>query len=448
MNTALQQAQRNMLANLPRQHGFEPAHIEGELPPWVNGTLYRNGPGLSSRFGQRIAHAFDGDGAITAVRVRSGQASTATRLIETRAFKEEEARQQLLYGFQTPWWRRMVNGVRGKTKTPANVNVLFWQGKLYALPEGAQPIEIDANTLETLDEEVFDQLGKGYHSAHPHIVPERKCAYGYRILWGKTSTLSVLAWPEQGTARELIQIPLDNVPYFHDFVATPTHLFFMVPPVNINIFRAMLQIGPMTRIFDWNPQQGTQIIVVPLDAPDEYRRFDTEPFFLWHFAHASVTNQRAELVYSRWRDFSVMAAIGDPDIALDDAPYLTATTIDFQSGEVEHRRLCDVPGEFPQRGADSTLYMLSESKDYSGVIAYKDGQHSVYQFDAGQIASEPLWMPHEDGGLVATLVYDDAWRRSYMAFLDARDIQRGPVAKVWFEHHVPMTFHGAWVPDY
>jgi carotenoid cleavage dioxygenase-like enzyme len=37
--------------NLRREHGFEPMEVEGTLPPDLEGTLYRVGPGSSSASG-------------------------------------------------------------------------------------------------------------------------------------------------------------------------------------------------------------------------------------------------------------------------------------------------------------------------------------------------------------------------------------------------------------
>jgi len=47
--------------------------VEGQIPPELQGTLFRNGPGLLEVNGQRIHHPFDGDGMIT-IAFRDGRA--------------------------------------------------------------------------------------------------------------------------------------------------------------------------------------------------------------------------------------------------------------------------------------------------------------------------------------------------------------------------------------
>ena len=69
--------------NLSREHGFVPLRVEGELPPELRGTFYRNGPGAFDVAGERYRHWFDGDGAVTAVRLDGSAAFGATRLVET-----------------------------------------------------------------------------------------------------------------------------------------------------------------------------------------------------------------------------------------------------------------------------------------------------------------------------------------------------------------------------
>lgn len=46
--------------------------VEGEIPPELNGTLFRNGPGLLDANGQRLHHPWDGDGMICAITFEEG----------------------------------------------------------------------------------------------------------------------------------------------------------------------------------------------------------------------------------------------------------------------------------------------------------------------------------------------------------------------------------------
>ena len=43
--------------NLEQTHNFKPLRIEGKIPHQLRGTLYRTGPGLVEKFGNKI-HPF------------------------------------------------------------------------------------------------------------------------------------------------------------------------------------------------------------------------------------------------------------------------------------------------------------------------------------------------------------------------------------------------------
>jgi len=49
-------------------------------------------------------------------------------------------------------------------------------------------------------------------------------------------------------------------------------------------------------------------------------------------------------------------------------------------------------------------------------------------------------------GLLMTNVYDEETGRSHLAVLDANDVEAGPVFRAHLPHHMPVGFHGLWVP--
>ena len=51
----------------PNEYDYWVDEIEGEIPPGLQGTLFRNGPGLFDIHGVPVQHPFDGDGMVCAV---------------------------------------------------------------------------------------------------------------------------------------------------------------------------------------------------------------------------------------------------------------------------------------------------------------------------------------------------------------------------------------------
>ena len=83
-------------------------------------------------------------------------------------------------------------------------------------------------------------------------------------------------------------------------------------------------------------------------------------------------------------------------------------------------------------------------------VDVETGRDSLWLSGEG-VVSEPIFVPRlgkgaahaEDDGWVLALVYDAASDASNVTVLDARDLSAGPLTRVWFDHHVPPTFHGA-----
>ena len=65
-------------------------------------------------------------------------------------------------------------------------------------------------------------------------------------------------------------------------------------------------------------------------------------------------------------------------------------------------------------------------------------------------ASEPIFVPRnpssntgdEDDGWLLAVIYDSVEHRSDVVILDAKDLHRGPIAKLHLKHHIPYGLHG------
>jgi carotenoid cleavage dioxygenase len=69
----------------------------------------------------------------------------------------------------------------------------------------------------------------------------------------------------------------------------------------------------------------------------------------------------------------------------------------------------------------------------------------------GQHVAEPIFAARPGGadesdGWVLVMVYDEVSQTSRVAVLDAAAPDAGPLGCACFDHHVPVTLHGTWVP--
>lgn len=448
-------------ASLPSTYGFTPMEVEGQLPSSLNGTLFRNGPGSAERFGHVYEHIFHGDGAISAVRFEGGQAEGAVRYVETPAYLEEEAQGRLLYGDGVSWLRRMFNTARGRRKQPMNVNVVHWQGRLFALSDGATPFAIDPVTLAGLGEEDFEGLVVGAHSAHPHWLASRKTLYNFSMIYGQQTEVEVYAFPLEGKPYKVARVPVKGITYVHDFIVTDRHIVFFLSPVRVNVWRSLLQLGGLGDLLQWRPEEGTEVLVIPLDAPERSVSFETEPFFQWHFANAFEREGEVVVDYVRHRDFATLSVIHDKE--QEERPERPEQSLHRAFVDPQARRFRSVPlwdqsCEFPgvterARGTDARyLWMVGAQNDERGLVKFDTHTEQATHVPVmpGQEVSEPIFVPEaspesEDDGHVLMLTYDAPSHRSFVGVYDGKEPSQGPIARVWFEHHIPTTFHGTWM---
>ncbi|MCO4769416.1 MAG: carotenoid oxygenase family protein [Deltaproteobacteria bacterium] len=449
---------------LSRPHGYEPLVIEGALPEALSGTLFRAGPGMFERFGKPYAHPFEADGAVTAVRFGRGVAHGASRLVQSAAYREEEEAGKPLYGSPASWFRRVGNAWKGRIKTSGNTSVLHWQGRLFALMEAGLPQEMELSGLGTLDATDLDGVLNTSFSAHPHRIAKRRTTINFGLRYDKKMHVDLFELPDAGPAKKLGSFEAPWMAMLHDFVVTENHAVFVIGPARLVLWRALLGSNDFGKLFEWNPEMGVQVVVVPLADPGAHKRFDLDPFWVWHFGNA-YENGSGKIVLDmcRYDDFGSLGAIAAPEKELA-PPLLHRMVIDPPSGDVRIEQLWDQFCEFPTIHPDlagrahSRLWMLSERPEGQGITRFSLDTLRARTWEAppGHLVSEPIPVPKtagtdsaafhlENAVWVLTLVFDPDRDQSYIAVLDGERPTSGPVAKVWFDQPLPQTFHGAWV---
>ncbi|MGE0549118.1 MAG: carotenoid oxygenase family protein [Kofleriaceae bacterium] len=452
--------QRLWTEDLPREHGFEPLELEGTLPAELNGTLYRNGPGQFGLHGTRYTHPFEGDGAITSVRLGNGRAFGASKVTETAGLREERATGRMLYGLKAPWLRRVRNALTNRLKNTANTNVIMWQGRLYALMEGGLPTELDSQTLAFRGETTLDNTVVSFFSAHPHRVDARKAIYNFGLEYGRVTRLHTYELPDTGPARHLSAIDLPGAPMLHDFIATESHLVFFLSPVRISVPRMLLQVGGFADMFKWKPELGTEIICVPIDRPAEPVRFTVEAFYQWHFTNAFTRGRELVVDYVRYPTFDSFYEIGafarggGYNALLESQAHRAVVDVDRASlrSEPVLARACEFPTVAPGfEGRDHAVsYLVLDNLRGIGKLDARTGQLMEHMLPDTQRVTEPLFVPRagairQDDGWLIALCHDGPSSRAFLAVYDAARIPDGHIARAWFDHQVPITFHGTFV---
>jgi len=187
------------------------------------------------------------------------------------------------------------------------------------------------------------------------------------------------------------------------------------------------------------------VICVDIAKPEEITRFTTEAFFQWHFANAYTRGKELVIDYARYPSYDTFYEIGgysqgEDRAALSAGRYHRAT-IDLAAKTLRSEQLSDRECEFPSvapadKGREHALAFAAFGQLTAIGSIDSRGKISAHELPSHQRATEPLYV---DGSLLALCHEHD---RAFVAVYDVARIPDGPVAKVWIDHHVPITFHG------
>ena len=235
---------------------------------------------------------------------------------------------------------------------------------------------------------------------------------------------------------------------------TRDHFILLVSPVKMNLGRFFLQLGGFGDFFSWDASLGTEIIVAPISNPTEAIRFQVESFFQYHFANAFERDGKIFVDYVRFKDLNPFEQISGRALDTFIGGQYHRGVIDVKARTWSSSARSSVLAEFPRvhpeiEGEEHsvTWLMRGDARAIIGLDA-ASGKHVEHELPAGQYASEPVFVARgtasERDGHVLAMCHDDASDCGFLAVYDATRIERGPVARVWFDHYITSTFHGNW----
>jgi all-trans-8'-apo-beta-carotenal 15,15'-oxygenase len=443
--------------------------ISGAIPSDLQGTLYRNGPARLQRGGIQVGHWFDGDGAILAVHFAEGQARATYRYVQTAGYVAETEANQLMfggYGMVAPgaWHRRFGRA----SKNVANTSVLALDDRLLALWEGGLPHALDLETLETRGIDNLEGLEQRLpYSAHPKRDPQTGEIYNFGITYGKNAILHLYRSDRQGKLLRKNQLKLPGLSMVHDFVMAGNYLIFCVPPLRLNPLPVLLNLKSYSESLQWQPQVGTEIIVIDRHSLALVSRNTVEPWYQWHFGNGYSDrdgNVAFDLVrYGDFRTNQYLKEIVSGQTQTDAQGYLWQMRLNPLTGKLlESTKLLDQTVEFPsvsplQVGQPSRYTYVSMRRsdavvrqELFGAIARYDHQlqtAAVADLGVNHYGMEPLFIPHvnhSENGWIITVVFDGDRECSEVWIFESDRLDQGAIARMSLPGVVPMGFHGTW----
>lgn len=419
--------------------------IQGQLPQGLRGVFMRNGPNPQFEPDANYSYPFDGSGMVHAVYLEGGRARYRNRWVLTRELAEERAAGRRLYNstFSPPPYANL-----------ANTNIVHHGGRFLALYEGGVPYELDrqANTVGS-----FDYQGRlpGVMSAHPKIDPRtgELLSLQYDLEKGM---LTYMRADRQGRVDRVVGFPAPWRAMVHDIAVTERHVLAFVCPLVFDLSGN----GPPA---SWQPERGAMAILIPRDcrSANDVTWIACAPFFHWHTVNAFEADGRVEVTMP-WFDNCPIAGgdsklelhklVIDPaakavqDIGLDNLPCEFGRINDALLGRRARFGYFGLrmprAGETPQQGT------------FEAVARYDlhTGARQQYLLPPGVTVCEPVFAADpggsaEDDGYILAFTHCEGSEHGQFLVLDARTLDKGPIATVSLPRRVPAGLHGSWTPD-
>lgn len=456
--------------------------IEGQIPRELQGTLFRNGPGLLDVNGQPLHHPFDGDGMISRITFTNGRAHFRNRFVRTTGYLAEQKAGKILYrgtfGTQKPGgW--LANIFDFKLKNIANTNVIYWGGKLLALWEGSEAYRLDPYTLETLGNEYFNEVlsaGEAF-AAHPRLENNcdqdggAPCLVNFSIKPGSSTTITIF---ELNSAGKIVRHHAHSVPGFcfiHDFVITANYCIFFQNPVTFNPIPFALGIRAVGEYIKFQANQPTQILIIPRfpkEGQEEIKILETHSGFVFHHVNAFEVGEEVlidSICYQSLPEVEPKSDFRQVDFEASSPGQLWRFYLNLKNGTVRRElidgRCCEFPSIHPANVGRSYRYLYIGAADAKTgnaplqallKIDLESGERQFWSAAPRGFVGEPIFVPRpnsekEDDGWILALVYDAAHHRSDVVILDASDFSKGTIARLHLKHHIPYGLHGSFTSE-
>jgi carotenoid cleavage dioxygenase len=451
-------------APIAEESSFEHADLEiiGEIPRDLSGVFVRNGPNARHTPIGRY-HWFDGDGMLHALRFEDGKASYRNRWVRTAHLAEEESAGRAL-------WSGLLESTRDNPghapyKDTANTDLALLGDRLYALWYiCGVPYRVDPATLETYGPESFGRERPLPISAHTktdeHSTELMFFNYGPRPPFMHYGVVD-----KEGRMQHLTPIELAGPRLPHDMAITENYSILMDLPV---FFRPEA-LREKRWLVDFYRDLPSRFGVIPRHGDgSEIRWFEAEPCYIYHTINAWEEGDRIVMVGCRVAEPIPAMRKEDGEWArmmanLRIEAHLHRWTFDLKTGQCREEKLDDINSEFPTmnksmlgrktRYSYNSLLADTSTLRFEGIVKYdtESMAQERHPWGPGRWGSEAPFAPRdgaqsEDDGYLVSFVHDADKNRSEVAVLDARNISRGPVARILLPTRVPLGFHACWVP--
>ena len=457
-------------SSVPEERSSESLRLEGEVPAFLRGTYYLNGPARFARGDVRYRHWLDGDGMVCALCFDDGGAHLTARFVRSAKLTAEEAAGRALYrAFGTAFpGDRLVRGIA--LESPVNVSVYPWGDTVLAFGEQGIPWELDPDTLETRNPYTFGGALNPLSpfAAHPKIDPMTGELFNFGISFSATQpSLNLYRFAADGGLVYRKRVPLEEPRSLHDFCFAGRHVAFYLAPYRLDMAALAQEGKTLLDSLRWEPEKGSRLLVVRREDGEPVASVPVGSRYVLHGINAFEDGNHL-IVDVLELDRPVYDQYDVPNLFPDVAPGRPARlVVDLEIGavvdriEIAYDKASDFPAIDPHLFGQpyEDFWMLGISK--TGLLGRKFFDQVVHcnwshpdRVETWQapprhyLGGEPAFAPNPsgEGGSVICQQFDAEKEESAFLVFDAFDVARGPVAKLVQSSPLHLGFHAFFQP--
>ena len=454
--------------------------VWGEIPKELDGTFYRIHVDPIMRPDPRNGFT-DGDGNLCAIRFQDGNVSMKVRYVETERYLLERKAGRRLFGiYRNPYTND--SSTFSANDTPANTNVVYWNGNLLALAERGLPWAVDPDTLETRRYDPFGgKIKTKTFTAHPKVDPKTN----ELVVWGNeakglgTTDVVTYSVTAKGEVKDVNWFNVSEVRMTHDGWITENWIILSALPL---LYGGEEQMKAGGQHWVYDPEKPQIFIVCPrrLDAPahpgwkvGEFREYSGGPGIIVHAGAAWEEDDGRLKLEGPWGQWNVMEAFNKQNHVTSE---VTGTyirwTVDLNQptgSKLEFEEILPLLTEFPilddrfltshttitflvgmgilnedhARGFPLMDYVMKLDTKTNKTLSWHAGEY-------GRV-TEPVFIPRSDeapegDGWVVFWTVRPTAPRGEIILLDSNDFTK-PVAVIAMPFLMRDQLHGNWVPN-
>lgn len=462
--------------------------IEGDLPPWLAGTLLRNGPGVydvetGEGKSYSLGHWFDGLAVLhrftiddRTVRYRNAHLERGLeRRIAEKGYADHitfgDDPCQGLFGKLFTLFRRGVTDPetgRSVQNTPVTVGKLP-DDRLISKTDSSLLQFIDWETLDASEPRRYADLDERFEgqlsAAHSQKDLDRNRLINYALKLGRTGQYTVFSVADDPAAHRVLASFEAPPAYIHSFALTKRYVVLIIWPTHLNALK-LLWNRNIVDSMSWKPEAGTTFYVVDRRQRKLVARYRSEAFFAFH--NVNAWDEGDDIVIDlcahgdpgvikkffidRLRDPSTAPSLGRLQrYRLENVPQADVD----EPGQVSGRVLASDPIELPRFNQhyhmSPTRYVygisMGEGSDYWDSLVkinVETGEHRTWSED-GCYPGEPVMVAapegkNEDDGVILSVVLDGRNGSSFLIVLNASTLAE--LSRATGAPPVPFGFHG------